>query len=511
MATVRYYLQNASATYTPTARQGTWTNSSASNISTLNTSKVGTLGSWSYADVIAGAATLMIGRFVSPALAEDALVNFSDAVIGYRQSTSTANMYPQIHIWVTVGDSDTVRGTIVDNFTDSTREFDGGGTNAAGMGLDPTGSAVSAQAGDRIVVEVGYYADTNATSRTGYVYLGGTSSNDLTDYLTAAYNDATLYPGWIDFDITNETIAVDDATHAVTSDTVTLEGDFPDEQDWYVTLLYPQTLAVDDALHAHTADSVDVSQTMVLVVDDATHSVTSDEVDITEFEGTQQEWFVTLATATATLVVDDCAHAVTSDEVALEQHVSYSVEAYPLHTLVVDDASHAVTSDEVTLGVGNDLTVDDATHAVTSDVVVLSQIHNLVVNDSTHAVTSDEVTIVDGDSFILAVDDGTHAVTSDEVALTQEHLIVVDDALHALTSDTVTIDDSTLIQVNDCTHSVLGDTVDLTQLHILAVSDCFHAVYSDSVTFPGVWQERTSNTATWTERTASAAIWTERT
>jgi hypothetical protein len=108
------------------------------------------------------------------------------------EDNAAADMYPHIHIYVTQGDSDNVRGTVLADYYGATEE----GTSAVGMADTPTGqNPVNGSVGDRIVVEIGYQArNTSAAQYIGYVYRGGTGATDLTNGAAAP-----TYPGWLDF------------------------------------------------------------------------------------------------------------------------------------------------------------------------------------------------------------------------------------------------------------------------------------------------------------------------
>ena len=127
------------------------------------------------------------------------------------------------------------------------------------------------------------------------------------------------------------------------------------EQTWDVTLLVEQTLAIDNAAHA----------------------LTSDEVDLTLYTGTSQEWPVVLLLPQSELEVASADHAITSDTVALGQHVLYDVVAIPNQTLVIDiyidDVFHELMSDTVAFTQAHVLAINDSTHESTSDNVRFTQ------------------------------------------------------------------------------------------------------------------------------------------
>lgn len=125
---------------------------------------------------------VLLLRCVSAPLAADhAFSGTLDLVMGVQEaSSSDADMAFYLHVFVTQGDTDNLRGTLLANYADpNTNEW---GTTALGKSLSAvaTLTAVSALAGDRIVVEIGYRArNTTTSSRTGTIWYGG-SGSDLT-------------------------------------------------------------------------------------------------------------------------------------------------------------------------------------------------------------------------------------------------------------------------------------------------------------------------------------------
>jgi hypothetical protein len=115
-------------------------------------------------------------------------------VLGVQESATAANDHLHLHIFVTVGDTDTVRGTVLSDFIGAV-EFP---TTATGQtSNDQSLTTVAVQAGDRVVVEVGYQAqNTSALSRTGTMHYGGATG---VDSLGATQTTVTTTYGWIQF------------------------------------------------------------------------------------------------------------------------------------------------------------------------------------------------------------------------------------------------------------------------------------------------------------------------
>lgn len=179
MAT-RKYLTTTAAGYTPTTKRGSWTTSSATLTGLLATRPAGTSTT---SAVAVGSTTanrdILIGRWISDgAVAAGTTSGTVQWVIGILESNAALNAFFHIHIFVTAGDSDTVRGTLLTDSIGATEW----GTAYAGLteGTKSVGS-VSVQVGDRLVVEVGYRASSSNTAYTGTVRYGGTSTTDLTN------------------------------------------------------------------------------------------------------------------------------------------------------------------------------------------------------------------------------------------------------------------------------------------------------------------------------------------
>lgn len=94
-----------------------------------------------------------------------------------NESSTNMNAKRILHVYATVGNSDTVRGTLLSTNVDATEwpTTLTGGTDTIAL------STVAVQAGDRIVIEVGFEAqNTSSTSMTGTMRYGGTDATDLT-------------------------------------------------------------------------------------------------------------------------------------------------------------------------------------------------------------------------------------------------------------------------------------------------------------------------------------------
>lgn len=194
MATLKYYVSNTATPYTPATIRGTWT-VTQTTILKLDSAPSGTStapASNSRSD--GGVWTALISRFVSDGLAATTTFTTSNVVNlvfggAVNNATNTGGNF-DLYIYITTGDSDTPRGTILTNtvFSDTLTTTGTGRGNSANL----TGG-VTAQVGDRIVVEVGWQKSGSATgARTGNMWAGDTGAD-----LTLGSTSVTTLAGWI--------------------------------------------------------------------------------------------------------------------------------------------------------------------------------------------------------------------------------------------------------------------------------------------------------------------------
>ena len=196
----RLYPSSGGVAYTPATIRGAWEKTTGHVICGMSAVKdqPGLDGPLSIASAETVGTTdydVLLLRSVSSPLAANC--NFSgtlNVMLAVQESNTDADMAYYVHVFVTQGDTDNLRGTLLANYSDpNTNEW---GTTALGKALTAAQSlsAVSALAGDRIVVEIGYRArNTTTSSRTGTLYYGGNGS-DL-----ASGGAATSGIGYIDF------------------------------------------------------------------------------------------------------------------------------------------------------------------------------------------------------------------------------------------------------------------------------------------------------------------------
>lgn len=186
----RLYLSNAAAPFTPSTIRGAWTQTSAT-IGKLG-AKAGSAATSQVTGLISSTA-LMNGRWVSdPFVQAGNLGGTVDFAYGAVESSALGSAGCQVHIYVTQGDTDTPRGTLLANSSvGDTWTTTATGRGAAAVAL----STVAAQVGDRIVVEAGAAVSNWSSSRSTTINYGVASGTDL----TVGDVNVTTRPGWFEF------------------------------------------------------------------------------------------------------------------------------------------------------------------------------------------------------------------------------------------------------------------------------------------------------------------------
>jgi hypothetical protein len=181
----KLYPSASGVAFTPATIRGAWERTTGHAVCGMGAKDLAGLGgplSIGSAETVSSADyDVLLLRCVSAPLAADH--NFSgtlNLMMGVQESNSAADMAYYVHAFVTQGDTDNLRGTLLANYADpGTNEW---GISALGKALSAaaTLTAVAALAGDRIIIEIGYRSrNTVTTSRTGTIWYGG-SGSDLT-------------------------------------------------------------------------------------------------------------------------------------------------------------------------------------------------------------------------------------------------------------------------------------------------------------------------------------------
>lgn len=195
----RFYMQNAVPDFaTVTTNRGAWDSTAAVLQRKLSRTKLGAIATKAVAETSAinNYDVLLLKLVSEPITTAQTISGTLNYVVGSQESNGGMNAHWHVHAYVTVGNTDALRGTLVNNYTEplGTNEWPTtavGDTPVTPMALTP----VTILANDRIVIEAGYVArNTSTTSRTGTLWYGGTNATDLTPN-----GDETTLPGWWEF------------------------------------------------------------------------------------------------------------------------------------------------------------------------------------------------------------------------------------------------------------------------------------------------------------------------
>lgn len=203
MAT-KFYLHQTAPVYTPATIRGAWDQTAGAIARRMEQQKEwgGTIDNHF---LFESSATLdfdvLLARFISGPLAAQTISGTIDAVIGLSESSALANLHWHLHIYVTQGDSDTPRGTLLSDYTEPLGTNEWPNLAFATLNAAAALSSLAISAGDRLVIEVGYVSrEASATSRYGMMYLGtGTAISAAAADGAAAGTDVSLKAGFFTF------------------------------------------------------------------------------------------------------------------------------------------------------------------------------------------------------------------------------------------------------------------------------------------------------------------------
>ena len=198
MSVTKLYLTNRAPGFTPTNFRGTWNDTASAVTKALDGAAVWGGASTTVAKAETSATNpfdVCLYRGVSGPLGAQTPSGTIDMVIGILESSASADFNWKVHVYATQGDTDTVRGTLLSNYTENagTNEWPTTGT-VKGLNAAQTLTGVALTAGDRIVVEIGYRArNAVTTSFTGTLRYGSADANGaaLTDAVAGNASAAT--------------------------------------------------------------------------------------------------------------------------------------------------------------------------------------------------------------------------------------------------------------------------------------------------------------------------------
>ena len=202
----KLYLLNVAAPYTPATFRGAWDDTAGGVTKSLSPSKAGgglvtivSQGETS-ADITSD---VLLYRGVSGPLAAQTISGTLNVLLGVVENGSQGgdDCY-HVHVYVTQGDSDTPRGTLLTDYVETTANEWGGAAASCGRAFlsAQSLSSLAISAGDRLVVEIGYIARNSSTSVwTGNIYCGTLLADaSLASDMTAGGN-ATSQAGYLVF------------------------------------------------------------------------------------------------------------------------------------------------------------------------------------------------------------------------------------------------------------------------------------------------------------------------
>jgi hypothetical protein len=197
----RFYLTRKTAPYTPATVRGTWNDVASLVTRALDCQKTGGGVSVSVTRTNGPGsqpwATLLYRGVFRP-LSAQTIAGTLDVGIGMSQNSVNADFAIKLHLYATTGDIDTPRGTLLDNYAETTaNEFTSASFNIGRTLTAPqTLSSLAIQNGDRLVVEVGYVRYSITTSYTGTLYYGTQDASGVTmpSDLTLNGNRSLLAP-----------------------------------------------------------------------------------------------------------------------------------------------------------------------------------------------------------------------------------------------------------------------------------------------------------------------------
>lgn len=189
------YIQNDTIPYNPATLRGAWDATATPATGKLGLSPAGAAATVTKSETSAtNNFDVLWGKWVSDGLIQNITIDGTVTwVLGVNESNADANAFIHVHMFVTQGDSDNVRGTLLTDSIGAT-EFS---TTAAGRSEGAkTLSSVAAQTGDRIVVEIGIqFQNTHTTARNTALRYGNTGTVDL----GIADTNVTTRPGYFQF------------------------------------------------------------------------------------------------------------------------------------------------------------------------------------------------------------------------------------------------------------------------------------------------------------------------
>jgi hypothetical protein len=176
----RFYLHNDAAPYTPATLRGAWDQTAQAVTKRIDASRLPATTPTNVAAAetnVAAEWDVLLYRGVSGPLAAGTIgTGTVNVMLPVIENNPAADFHFHLHIYITQGDSDTQRGTLLADYREAAGVNEWGADGAAcGRALNAAValSSLAVTAGDRLVIEIGYTArNTVTTSYTGTLYYG---------------------------------------------------------------------------------------------------------------------------------------------------------------------------------------------------------------------------------------------------------------------------------------------------------------------------------------------------
>jgi hypothetical protein len=195
MATERIYLQNLAAPYSPATLKGNWESNATLVDKRLARWKDGSMNGGDHSGFSGPNADRSFLRCVSRPLI---VPRTFGGTAGFGIAAEGSHAISHLHVYLTQGDSDSVRGTLITD-VDVHNTWTGGASGRVATGIAV--STVAGQVGDRIVLEFGPHGDSSGGG--GYIYWGGTGLGP--DILEGNGGFVSNTCAWLDLDLPSTT------------------------------------------------------------------------------------------------------------------------------------------------------------------------------------------------------------------------------------------------------------------------------------------------------------------
>lgn len=196
----KLYLTNTAADYSPATLRGAWDDTGAVVTKRLDVLREG----GGVGVMVTRAETssdpewdVLLYRGVSGPLAAQTISGSLDAMIGVAETDTPDNFHYHVHAYVTQGDSDTLRGTLLSDYREAAGvnewpNFATATTRGHAFNAAQALASLAVSAGDRLVVEIGFVArNSSATSKTGRLQYGTLHNAAVLNSVAPDYTTST--------------------------------------------------------------------------------------------------------------------------------------------------------------------------------------------------------------------------------------------------------------------------------------------------------------------------------